>query len=182
MADAFDKPPGTSVPVGTEQINRRKDLRVGVNLDAEVEEPKAKAQVRGRVTDISLGGCYVDVMTTFPVGTLVSARISRDGQLFQADAEVRYSKEGLGMGLAFTNMHLEEQARLLRWAEELLISGTIDLRTEKSTPSKMRESIPFESDPTALQLLIRILMRKGVLTHFESDQLLREVAKSLCKG
>ncbi len=174
MADALEVPRKVGTITSVEQSDRRKDLRIGVNLDGEIEEPNAHAKVNGRVTDLGLGGCYVDVMTVFPVGTPVLARISREGQLFQVEAEVKYSKQGLGMGLAFSKLTQEQQLLLMGWAVELS-GGTFG--EVKAATVGTRLASGGEVEPGVLHKLIKILTHKGILSHSESDQVLRELKK-----
>jgi hypothetical protein len=181
MADAFKLPREFAANSALEQPDRRRDLRIGVNLDVVVEELQAQTRVKGRITDLSLGGCYVDVMAVFPLATPVKVHIFRDDQKFLADAEVRYSKAGLGMGLEFADLNSEQKATLAVWAGDLSKTAPVEPVTEISSPASVRDSRGTTGDRDALHVLIKILMHKGTLTHGEAEQVLREWTKNTRK-
>src|ERR1700689_4106534 len=80
------------------QAERRRDLRYPLTAPAEVFEPLSQTKLRARISDISLGGCYVDTINPFPVSTVVKIRLTKEGTTFEADASVMLSQVGLGMG------------------------------------------------------------------------------------
>lgn len=178
MADALDKPRGLSAQAAVEQADRRRDPRAMVNLDAEIQESATGARSKGRVTDLGLGGCYVDMMAVFPLGARVIVRMAREGEIFQADADVKYSKQGLGMGLAFTELTEEKQSQLIGWANEISVKKPAE-SPERTIPlSNSRVVTGGAFEPGALQLLIKILTRKGMLTQAEVEQILRELMRN----
>jgi hypothetical protein len=171
MADAFEKTSRTLASALADHAERRIGPRFGVNADTEVEEPQTQAKISGRTADLGMGGCYVDAMTTFPVGTEVCVRIKRGGKKFEADAKVLYGKPGMGMGMAFLGMGQEEKSLLELWIREL--SGDIGkvLKREAATPDPVSEGV----ERIVLQQLITLLMRKGVLTQAETESFRREL-------
>jgi hypothetical protein len=52
-----------------------------------------------RISDISLGGCYVDTFCPFPRKSNVKIGILRDGEFLEASTTVVYSKIGMGLSL-----------------------------------------------------------------------------------
>ncbi len=87
--DPFHKYAGTLVRRVEKRSERRKIPRYAVNADSEVEEPKVRAKINGRMTDLGLGGCYVDAIMTFPVDTAVHMRMTREGFEFRGGREGR---------------------------------------------------------------------------------------------
>lgn len=58
-----------------------------------------------RISDLSLGGCYVESMTSFNPGELVAFDlIDTAGDSVGFTGEVAYVLEGFGFGLRFTNI------------------------------------------------------------------------------
>ncbi len=55
-------------------------------------------------TDLSVAGCYVELMTTFPVGTKMQLQLGMNGFLVQGAAIVRATYPFLGMGIEFTEL------------------------------------------------------------------------------
>lgn len=75
--------------------------------------------IPGRISEISRKGCYVDVLTTLPVGTKVRIDVSRDQGTFTAPAQIIYVQEGIGMGIGFLDV-AEPQLKILdSWLAEL---------------------------------------------------------------
>jgi hypothetical protein len=157
---------------------RRKIPRYAVNADSEVEEPRVQAKINGRMTDLGMGGCYVDAMMTFPVDTTVHMRMTREDLNFEADAKVVFSKPGLGMGLAFTNLTPAHQRYLTEWVEELSGPERVVAPPTKSAPLDDEEA-GERSDQTALQQLIKVLLRRDVITQSDFEQVLRAIGKQV---
>lgn len=80
----------------------------------------SNTRLLARVSEIGTGGCYVDAMNSFPVGTLVSVRISRDRGAFEAQAKVVYSDPTMGMGIAFTEVAPAQRLTLEDWLAEIV--------------------------------------------------------------
>jgi hypothetical protein len=64
------------------------------------------------ITDISSSGCYVELLTTLKVGTLISALLHIDEFTLHCTAEVRTSHPGVGMGIMFLQMDEADQPKL----------------------------------------------------------------------
>lgn len=178
MADSPKKYAGTLSRTVATHDERRKIPRYVVNADSEVEEPNVRAKITGRMTDLGLGGCYVDALTSFPVGTLVMVRMTREDLPFEAGAKVVFSKPGLGMGLAFSDLEPEQQTILSQWISEL--SGCPPAQNPqlaKSPPPNLFEGTEKGGNREVLHNLVKILMRKGMLTQSEFEDLLRELEK-----
>src|ERR1700689_2440283 len=80
---------------------RRHHLRFPFSATVEAVEIKSGTKITGRTSDLGLGGCYVDTLSPFPVGTEAKMRIIRETETFEAQVRVVYSLIGMGMGLAF---------------------------------------------------------------------------------
>ena len=55
--------------------DRRRDPRHSVQVQIELREVGNDVPIRMKTTDLSRGGCYVELMTTLPVGTCVTATL-----------------------------------------------------------------------------------------------------------
>ena len=87
---------------------------------AEVTELGSQTRLPGRVSEIGLGGCYIDALNSFGAETMVTLRILRDQGIFETQARVVYSDPGFGMGLAFTEMTPNQRAVLEAWLAEIV--------------------------------------------------------------
>ncbi len=173
MDDAKEKRSSVLVREKPKQDERRQVPRHTINADSQVEEPRVQAVINGRMTDLGMGGCYVDAMMTFPVGTQVVVRLTREDLTFEANATIVYSKPGLGMGLAFMEMEVAHREFLARWVEELAGNSPALRKIQRTNPIN---SAAASGGP--LQQLITMLMRKGALNQAEYEQLLREIERS----
>jgi len=54
-----------------------------------------------RVTEISMGGCYVDSRAAFPRNSNVEIRFTKDGLSFKAEGRVLYTVPSVGSGIVF---------------------------------------------------------------------------------
>jgi hypothetical protein len=94
---------------------RRKAPRHPFVATAEVEEISVGSRLPTRVSDLSVGGCYVDTVNPFPGGTEVRVKIFTMTEKFEAPATVAYAVQNLGMGLNFRAVASEDEAVLRGW-------------------------------------------------------------------
>ena len=85
---------------------------------AEITDAASDAPLNSQVAELSLNGCYIDMLNTLPVNTKVTVKIFADSECFEATASVIYSHEGLGMGLAFQDVSLKSGILLSRWLQQ----------------------------------------------------------------
>jgi len=125
--------------VATSSAERRRNLRFAFTATVEAIETKTGTKVIGRTSDLSLGGCYVDTLSPFPVGTEAKIRIMRDTETFEAQVKVVYSSIGMGMGLAFVSAQ-PKQVRLSRGGCWKSAASPLPERTphRKPPPRKLR--------------------------------------------
>lgn len=99
--------------------NRRTVPRYSLIATAEVMESNSEMHLSGRIAEISRKGCYVDVLNTLPIGTLVQLRVLRDSGTFSAHGKIIYVQEGMGMGVAFIDPRPDQLAVLDSWLADL---------------------------------------------------------------
>jgi PilZ domain len=97
---------------------QRKAARFPFVASAEVSETASSTRVNARVTEISLHGCYLDMINPLPVGTTVFVKMAAQGELFEASATIVYSHSHLGVGLAFGEVSPQFLATLQKWLVE----------------------------------------------------------------
>ena len=99
-------------------IDRRSTPRYPMVLAADIVELPRGARLLARTADISRTGCYVDTLNPIPQGSKVRVRITHHQEIFEALGAVVYSSPLLGMGIAFSEVSLEQMGRLQGWLEE----------------------------------------------------------------
>jgi hypothetical protein len=160
---------------GVASKERRRDPRYSVSAMAEAVDLQSDTRISGRVSDIALGGCYLEVMSPFAVGAAVKVRITQGDKSFAAKAKVLYSAGGMGMGLVFTEMEPSQRPVLERWVAEL--SG--ELAPEPKAPKEQQENrsdaSPHDEQRYVLNELIIALIRKRILTDEEGKTLLKKL-------
>jgi PilZ domain len=87
-----------------EDMERRNSSRFKCRGSAEIFVPSVSFPTRGQIDDISLSGVYIQATAPLPVGNDVKLSLAIQGTIIQAEAQVRTSHPGVGMGLMFTNL------------------------------------------------------------------------------
>ena len=101
------------------QTERRHHTRYPVSASLEAVELQSKTGFSGRISDLSMGGCYVDTITALAVGATLKIRLTLDGKFFETKARVIASSAGMGMGLMFTETEPEQLETLKVWIRQL---------------------------------------------------------------
>ena len=94
---------------------RRRTPRFSFIAHAELREDASQVRVVSRVSELSQGGCYLDMMNPFPPGTMVTLRITAGEETFEAHAKVIYSTPNMGAGVVFLDVDPKYQPILKRW-------------------------------------------------------------------
>jgi hypothetical protein len=116
MASAPENETRISAQLGAEH---RRHSRIPFTASVEVIESKSGARLSGRISDLGLGGCYMDTLSSFPAGSEVLVRITNGEDLFEAQARVVYDQTGMGMGLAFVSFTPKSAQVLQKWLLEI---------------------------------------------------------------
>jgi hypothetical protein len=91
---------------------RRENTRYSCIGEASVRECGTDTFLRGRFSDISLGGCSLDMINPLPSNTEVEVTVSSGGRVVHAKGLVCNARPGLGMGIAFRKMTEADQVNL----------------------------------------------------------------------
>jgi PilZ domain len=86
----------------------------------QVTELRSGAQLSARISELGIGGCYVDALNPFPQGALVVLRILRDQGVFETKVKVVYCDSRFGMGVAFIDMTPDHRSLLETWLAEIV--------------------------------------------------------------
>ena len=79
--------------------DRRRDLRYNIQVQIELREKGSEVPFRITTTDLSRGGCYVELMMPLPVGTDVTATLwlSNDAVRVRGRVVTRHTQFGNGI-------------------------------------------------------------------------------------
>lgn len=90
-------------------------LRFSFDATAEIApESSSKATLPGRVTELSLQGCFLETSASFHEKRHVFVTIHDSGESFEAEAVVLYSRPS-GLGLAFRDVKPRYREVLQNW-------------------------------------------------------------------
>jgi c-di-GMP-binding flagellar brake protein YcgR len=105
-------------------VERRKHTRYAVDAWAEVMVKDGTMLFRGRVLDVSAGGCYVETEARLRLapGTPVEMVFRVNDQVFQCDATIRMMRTN-GAGFLFSNLDAKVRMELDRLVCELSSAG-----------------------------------------------------------
>ena len=98
--------------------NRRTQSRLACRLGADVHRVGVPVPHRCSLTDISSGGCYIEMPTPFPVGTRVEIVVRTQDMKLRVQGLVQSVHAGFGMGVqldetAENHDHVQSLIRLL---------------------------------------------------------------------
>lgn len=162
--------PKTILPLSdTDTADRRVGIRYQITVSAEVIELISGTHFSTRTTDLGPGGCFVDTLMPLPVGSTVRVRLHKDRVGIEALGTVTYSQTGLGMGVAFDEMPLQKQRELDAWLAELTRTKPPAFESQHAS---QRAQAYSETRPDAVQRLIRLLVKRGVISDADAAAIL----------
>ena len=105
------------------ESERRRHPRFPIIADAEVTEIATETKLIAKTSDLSAGGCFLDMLNPSPEGTEIAVRISHGESTFSARGRVVFVFPNMGMGVMFTDVPASQQSILQKWLEELSAGG-----------------------------------------------------------
>ena len=97
---------------------QRKIPRYTFVATTELTDDASAMRLSGRVTEISRGGCYVDILNILLLGTLLRVQIVRDSGTFITKGKIIYIHERIGMGVVFIDPPPDQLKVLDVWLVE----------------------------------------------------------------
>jgi len=129
-------------------------LRQWLNQNAP-EGEKDDPPLRCKLTDLSLGGCYLEITSPFPVRTRIILAMKIADVNLRVEGVVRVMHPDVGMGVEFTQKTNEQRAHVEKFIHALMNSGATlpelmvepeGLESENSSASK-HATAPDVDDP-----------------------------------
>jgi hypothetical protein len=130
-------------PMGTRRGQQRFHCSGGV----EMRRNEGAPPVFGNLSDLSLTGCYVETVSTLPVGAEILFMLRMPNHVVRGRAQVKTSHHAVGLGLVFMHLNKEDEQKL----ESILaaLSGSPDMRTNDQTKLAPEDPLPFSRSLTA---------------------------------
>lgn len=151
---------------------RRQYKRYNCAGIAGVRESNREFGVEGRLLDISMCGCYVEMMSPLRVGTPAHLDIKLIDHVLKLPAIVRVSQANMGMGLEFADIPPGEKEKLVQVLAEL--GGE---PRPAASPAPPAQAGPADPEQVASAVLGWFATRDE-LTREEFQKLLREIRKA----
>jgi hypothetical protein len=196
--DRADPPKPTALPPieclitpSSPYVERRRFPRVFCRIEANVVDELSAMNLPVKVTDLSLGGCYLEMLAPLPIHASVELTFDTSQGAIHARGKVVTAQTGMGMGVAFTAISPEDFERLREIAppvaqpdggerskrRPVVAAPTPPSNGDRATK---RPSQVAPSTQEVLESLFRILLRKGIVSEEEMAEEIEKliVAKS----
>ena len=141
-------------------VERRKTPRLRCSGSLELRAEGTDVRIWGTLTDVGLHGCYVEMNTTFPVGTKVDLVLKSMSIRVETPGIIRATYPFLGMGMSFSDtepeqkLHLQQLLSALRSRNRFLTSDLAQ-DDEKKNPLAA-------ADPKALVDEIALFFQRNI--------------------
>jgi len=112
------------------QEERRRHPRFHCSGTARIWEQGYELSISACVNEISLGGCYIEIMSPIRLATSVRLELSVNRRSISLEGIVRYSQPNFGMGVEFTKILPAEAEKLHGVIAE--VSGAVASETQES--------------------------------------------------
>lgn len=185
---SYDRSSLPGVPQKTSQVppageDRRRFLRKPYRIETQVSSEDFHVKQPGKITDISLGGCYVEMLGPPPINSVVELDLDSSPTPLHLSGTVRSSQPGFGMGIEFAGMSPQAYEHLRAIAPPMAAASAparAPLRSAVAQPKAEVSSTGYQSSSfaesannhltttaEALEAMMRVLFRKGLLTRAE---------------
>ena len=161
--------------------DKRRSPRYKCEGSAEMREEGHDVRTWASFKDVSLHGCYVEAMATYPVGTVLHLKLESNGFQVHAKGTVRVTYPLLGMGIALTEMADEDRERLKQMLRTM--SWPSIVMGSPPAASGVQEPAALITDPTAaLRALVEFFDMRSMLPREEFLRILRKAEDTSAKS
>jgi hypothetical protein len=116
-SDPMPSPDADSSPRAATEPDRRHYPRVATHAQIEIHEDGSDVPMRLETTDLSRGGCYVQLLIPLPVGHRVRLTLWLDGYPAVIHGLIVTRHPQYGNGIMFVDFEGEADQRLKRYLE-----------------------------------------------------------------
>lgn len=167
---------GATAAPAADWKERRQSPRLRCSGSAEFRVAGNGVRMWGTLTDISLHGCYVEMNTTFPVGTRVGLVLKSFGIHIHSQGTVRATYPFLGMGISFNDIDIEEHQRLKQLLAAL--AGQKEFAPSVAADESARkESVTLADLPAFFAALTEFFQKQQLLSREEFYQIAKRVRR-----
>src|ERR1700675_1548509 len=98
--------------------DRRQAPRLKIRVPIEIEVEGGSGPIRGATADLSAGGCYIETMFPYPVGTTLDLKLQLENTLLVAATVVTCDPQ-VGNGIRFEKMLPEDREKLKTYLDAI---------------------------------------------------------------
>jgi hypothetical protein len=153
---------------------RRRNPRYKCEGSATFRVQGTNVRTWGTFTDLSVGGCYIELKATFPVGAIVDLELELNGVRAEVKGEVRVSYPFLGMGVVFRDTTIESRQQIDAMIDTVRPSIRRVPATEPEETTHASSMPIIVNTAAALQVLAEHFEAHVQLTKEEFVRLLRK--------
>jgi CheY-like chemotaxis protein len=134
-----------------------------------------------KLTDLSLGGCYVETDAPFPERALVDLCLKTDEMEVHTEGMVRVTHPNHGMGVEFPSRTAEQRAQVenligfLRTSPETMLELSVSPRALTADPKEFQSTPDSTGGDEEMEDSLLQLLREG--TKLQQDDFLRELGR-----
>jgi hypothetical protein len=163
---------------------KRRSPRYQCEGSVQMREINCDVHTWATFSDISLHGCYVEAQATYPVGTVLQLKLETKGIRVETKGAVRVNYPYLGMGIAFTEMSPENEAKLRDLLASISRPSMIMGPGIASTlPARGVMELPPITKPDALlEALVEFFHDRQMLMRDDFARIVRQTQEGLVKS
>lgn len=110
------------------KLERRRTPRYPLIAATKIIEPQTNLFLRGRTSNLSLVGCYVETPNALPMRTEVRVQIIHNDAIFSALGVIMSCEPNTGIRIKFTQVELDQHEILRGWL------AALDSKRERTLP------------------------------------------------
>jgi hypothetical protein len=157
------------------QQERRRYVRVNCAGLARIWEEGSEFAATGRVNEVSMGGCYIEMMSPLRIGAGVRLHLEVNQRNIRLHGVARTAQAAYGMGIEFTRIAPNEAEKLHRLIRELSSQNPAAPATQIEQPSAQPDS---SSDDQLTDAVLRWFGTHDALNRQEFLRLKEEMKRA----
>jgi c-di-GMP-binding flagellar brake protein YcgR len=98
-------------------VEKRGQVRVKVSVPIELTPEGSETPLRTETADLSVGGCYIEMLFTLPVSTQLQVTLQVGDSFIRTGGEIVTRDPHVGNGIEFTSMTGKDSETLRQFIE-----------------------------------------------------------------
>jgi len=151
--------------------DRREFARHACRIEAVLTAEDESVTLPGKITDISLNGCYVEMLSPLPAESPIRVSFEVNGEAVEVAGKATSSQIGTGMAVVFTAMNPATFEKLRSFAPPVTPPVESTAKPARSIYTQRGPvGIPDATVTEAVDAVVRLLLLKGLITPEELSE------------